>query len=312
MRVLILSPGEDTAGVGHALKVALGRHANVEAVEIHRARNYIGYPEDVFWPAGEPVPGELQRIFDEADVIHAMLGPDAVTPFAGWESKRVVLHHHGTALRRYHSQLRRWARENGVRQLVSTPDLLLVAPEAEWLPSPVDTDEMRRIRAEATVSVDIVQTPSSRRGKATGILTDAVERMEPRPSLLVADRLPHAEALAAKASGRVYFDQLVLGYGVSGIEAMAMGIPVVAGATGEPITEMGIPAGRHLPEAMAKAWGYLPFLLADPETLHERLADAIGPAAELAREAGTHHVATHHDAAVVARQLVRIYEEVAA
>lgn len=312
MRVLIISPGEDTAGVGFALKVALERHTGVEAVEAHRVRNYIGYPEDVFWPQGDPVPEALQRIFDAADVVHVMIGPDAIMPFCGWESKPIVLHHHGTALRRFHPQLRRWAREHGARQLVSTPDLLLVAPEAEWLPNPVDAAEMRRVRGAAMVSVDVVQTPSSRRGKSTELLEATVARMTPRPTLLVADKLPHGAALAAKAIGRVYFDQLALGYGVSGIEAMAMGIPVVAGATGEPITEMGIPAGRHLPEMMAKMWGYLPFLLAEPGTLQERLADACETAGPLAREAGRHHIEAYHDEAVVAWRLARIYDEVAA
>lgn len=312
MRVLIFSPGDDVAGVGIALKRALERHTHIGAVSVTRTQNYIAYPQDVFWPAGEPVSEAMQRVFDDADVVHLMQTPHGIDQFRGWESKRYVLHHHGTILRRHSGALRRWAAEHGARQLSSTPDLLLVAPESEWLPNPADVRELRRIRAAATVDTDIVQTPSSRHGKATAVLEAAVERMAHRPSLLVADRLTHAESLAAKARGRVCFDQMSLGYGVSGIEAMAMGIPVVGGASGDLLTAVGVPEGRHLPEFMLRMWGYLPFMLATPENLHERLSDVRGTAGALVREAGDHHIAVHHDEAVVARRLARLYDEVAA
>lgn len=310
MRVLIVSAGDDTGGVGVALARALNRHTDWEAREVHRTQNYINYPTDILWPPGQEKPSGLDDLFAKADVVHVMERWEAVQPFDGWQDKPKVIHHHGSIFRANHRALMESTATLGAVPIVSTLDLSLIDPSAEWLPNPCDIERMTGIR-HSVVGYSggaVGHSPTNRALKGTSAFVAAMEGLTYRMELV--ERQPWAMALDSKARCDVIFDQLTTGYGLAGIEAMAMGIPVIAGATGELITQLGIPGGRYLIQTMAKRFGYLPFLVADAETLRDRIVDLMTDQAlaEHVAEIGSYHVIRYHDEAKVAKQLIGIYE----
>ena len=110
----------------------------------------------------------------------------------------------------------------------------------------------------------------------------------------------HAEAMALVRRCDVYLDQFLAGtHGVASLEAMALGKPTVCYL--KPSVESGLPSGCPLVNAnQDNLAGVLADLLTDGRRRHE-----------LGRQ-GRAYVEKHHDARVIARQLVGIYEELLA
>ena len=309
MKVIILSAGADTGGVGHQLALALNRVPGVEALDACRSTNYIDYPRGLLWPLGDPVPPELADFAARADVLHVMESWDACRWIAGWQDRPLVLHHHGSILRANHGMLTRSAREVRAVTVVSTPDLQLIDPGAEWLPNPVDIAAMmrRRFPGDPNPVFTVVHTPTNRAYKSTDLAAAAARAAG--VALDLVERSTWEESLARKARADAVFDQLRSGYGLSGLEAMAMGLPVIGGALDPDLAALGVPGGTHLLERLASLWGYLPFLAATEATLADRMAE-LRDDPDLAQQtarAGVYHANRWHDSAKVAAQLVQVY-----
>jgi hypothetical protein len=300
MKALILSAWEDTGGVGIALKKALEKHTEWEARFVHRHHNYIGYETDIYWEPGAPKPDGLDELFREADVVHIMERWTAVQHFTDWLDKPLVMHHHGTEFRVDNTRaLLRETKEFRAVPIVSTIDLTLIDPEAEWLPNPCDIDAMvqhRTLPTHARTSLRVAHSPTNRALKGTEFFLSVADQSPFSVDLI--EGVPWSTGLARKGQADIVYDQFHIGYALSGIEAMAMGIPVIGGVQDPRIIEL-----------MMKTFGYLPFLLADEGSLRERLMDLCDHTLRAAySHLGTHHVRIWHDEYLVANRLVKIYE----
>lgn len=298
--VLIVSAEDDTGGAANALMRALNRHTDWRAREVHRTQNYIGYPFDILWAPGAPKPDELDDLFAAADVVHVMERWDAVSHYPDWRDKPLVIHHHGTIFREWNTQaLLVQTREFRAVPLVSTIDMTLIDPEAEWLPNPVDIEWMRQIRSEEFHPHDgllVAHSPTWRHLKGTdAFVSEAVKRG------LMVDVIEHTDwerCLRRKAHADIFYDQLTDGYGLSGIESMAMGVATIAGARDQRVIDL-----------MLRKFGNLPFLLATSGTLGDMLGYLADPDARAGSAAvSMDFVKQWHDEAVVARQLVAVYQ----
>lgn len=120
---------------------------------------------------------------------------------------------------------------------VSTPDLLLDLPDAEWCPVVVDSarwrsehdtsDRSRRLRVAHAPSVGVV--------KGTELILPVLERLEAEGIIEVdlVRGVASAEMPAVFANADVVIDQLRIGsYGVAACEAMAAGAVVVGHVSG--------------------------------------------------------------------------------
>lgn len=284
MRVLIISPYGDPAGVGITLKRAFDRYTDHEVRFVKRQANWLGYPADIMWREDRALVADL---IAKADVVHMF---DAVVP--GTEGRPRLLHHHGT---------RFWVDGHGdpsIPAFGSTHDLSLQG--LEWVPNPVPIAEMQRIREENRGAEPlIVQTPTKRHMKQTDIFLEAVAGL---PHMLV-EGAPWAESLRAKAKASVLFDSFAFGYGNTSLEAWGMGIPTVSGAS-SPVIETQI----------VEAIGYLPYLSATPETLREVLVEMLedDTLRRFVADLGWQCVNDFHDDRKVVERWSRIYEQVAA
>lgn len=181
-------------------------------------------------------------------------------------------------------------------EIVSTPDLLESAPNAEqvhvavWLPdyTPVAFRETPKL---------VLHAPTNRGIKGTPYVERAFEALRPKfpgVEFRVVEKLPWIELRALMEQCDVFVDQLQMGwYGMVSAEAMALGKPTLAYIRGDFEPRMAeAPVVRTSIATLA----------ADLETL---LRDA--PRRRALGEQGRAYVERAHDAHVIAKRLVEIY-----
>ena len=199
-------------------------------------------------------------------------------------------------LRQSSARNRRLARETGLPWFVSTPDLLLDAPQAQWLPLAIDPDRWRAGRKLfSSAPVRFLHAPSRRVPPMKG-----TERVDPVLRQLDAigaakyfapERVPHAAMPGLVKQVDVVVDQLLSGsYGVAAVEAMAAGRLVIGNVSAE--------TRALMPEDP-------PIVDASPETFEEVVAEIVEDPTRFATLAasGPDFVARWHNGEAAARAL---------
>ena len=171
--------------------------------------------------------------------------------------------------------------------------------------------ELENVRKQAqnsqnqTKTVRIAHSPTNRTVKSTNFIMKVVQTLFNQGfpvSLDLIERTPYAKVLERKAKADILVDQLHLGYGNSSIEAMCMGIPVIAGVS-DPRTR----------EFMVDTWGGLPFYQTDEESLEKHLIELITDAGLRSHwgKVGYQHVVKYHNEQTVSDQLAAHYRAAA-
>jgi hypothetical protein len=271
--------------------------------------DYLRFDRDISFESHDP--GYCREFFATADVIHThgqVYRPwYPVSPRVRW-----VIHQHGRAGSgapgaHVWSVWKQQQESLGAVRIVSTLNLLsYVGGDADlWLPAPFFLDEMAAIRKanwRPHEGVRMTHSSTKREYKGTDELITAVGtlREEGRNvELVLIEQMAHHECLALKATGDIALDQIHLGIGNSGMEAMAFGQPVMSWGPSE------------VTAAYEAVVGYVPWVQTAREDLTatlRRLVDDPGLRSEIAAR-GRQYVEAWHDAHVVAKRLLRIYEE---
>lgn len=294
MKLLSYSPYDDTGMLGYNLASMWDQcrpHDTYRAV--CGAPSYLNFPQHDPWDWRTIV-----RRWDEADAIHLHDG------FHAMPRKRsgLVVTWHGTGFRESSDILLRHQYEHQGIGTVSTLDLWLLAPDhVEWLPAPHDTASYRTIRSEVPAipgPLRIGHAPTNRALKHTDAFLAACDRIaqEAEIEVVLIEGVEWTESITLKATCDIWYDQVAFGYGGNGIEAMAMGIPVVCGAPDPTLAEY------------ERRFGALPFVLADAGTIYDALAHLMDP--EVRSEYGLRgmaHAEAFHSYAAVADRLEPIY-----
>lgn len=246
---------------------------------------------------------QLERLASEADVLHCHLDYTGLALLRPLGHPRVVIHHHGTMFRTNAEVYGAMDRDMAKLRLVSNLELLQyedIGGPLHWLPNPVPVARYRRLREAAWsphASFRVAHSPSKRALKGTDAFLSACQTLttmglniEP---VLIEGRT-HAEALRMKATCDAAFDSFWLGIQCSGIEAAAMGMPVIAGDT-------------DCKREYLSRMGQLPYTWANDEVgLVEALEQLATDPAYAANEASRVHryaVEYHDDANVAIRYL---------
>lgn len=151
---------------------------------------------------------------------------------------KIVHHFHGTDLR---SRGKPWPMINRYADLqyVSTPDLLKYAPKAEWIPTPMNLEQLKYVgvkeREDQSEPIRIVHAVLSqthgKNCKGTPIIIDAINQLKSRGyniDFRLLASVPYVEALEEYKQADVIIGQTHIGwYGKLEQEAMAFGKPVV-------------------------------------------------------------------------------------
>lgn len=153
--------------------------------------------------------------------------------------------------------------------------------------------------------IRIAHAPTNRQVKSTDLLIKAVDRLKAEGfdvELDLIERRSWAECLGRKATADIYFDQVGLGYGNNAIEAWAMGIPVIAGASDPVLDEM------------ERRFGELPFYHATLETIYDALKELVEDPKLRERygRLGYQYAKQWHDGPIVVDRLKAIYSKAVA
>ena len=292
MKLLHLHSPYDTGGQSAAAKKVL--EAGGDEVRVFAKKPHpFGY--------GPVEPWDIDAVRESyrwADVVVIHNDPTMYEDVADGSDKALFVHHHGSKLRLgpFRADL---ARAIGARQLVSTVDLLLVAPDATWMPQVVDLARMESIGAACRPDdspIVISHAPTVRSIKGTRFVLNARRDLRGKAEVHLIEKEPWLACLALKAASHIFVDQIGLGYGNNAIEAWAMGLPVVAGAD------------RRIIERMEREFP-IPFVQADRGSLLRVLVEMIDSPAlrDEWAERGRAHVDRFHAPDAWARRARVIY-----
>lgn len=172
-------------------------------------------------------------------------------------------------------------------------------PDIEWLPFPFDTEGIpERTSRIGETPIRIGHSPTKRAAKGSDRIIAAVKELakEYPVELVLIEGVSYREALRMKASCHIFVDQLgELGYGVSALEALAMGIPTTV----------------QLKDDLEQALGEHPFVNVSARNIEEKLATLIEDKEqqEELSQKGMKWVVSFHSAKEVVKKMIRQYED---
>jgi len=233
---------------------------------------------------------EIDDLLSKADLIHfhmlsdenMKLGPIDVRDRIN--GKSVVHHHHGhPQFRASPGIFREKYRKLKRKVLVSTPDLLQLLPEAVWQPNlvPIHDPLLLPIPPCSSETVRIGQAPTRKDLKNTRELFSVIRKLKKsrqRPALEVdlIENCLYSDCLKRKNACDIMFDHMQGYFGVSSLESLSQGKPVIAGLDGWNLRHIQAFSGCENP----------PWVIArSEEELEEALAQLISRP-ELRREKG--------------------------
>jgi glycosyltransferase involved in cell wall biosynthesis len=188
--------------------------------------------------------GEVEYLLNESDIFHfhmtaddnLELGPFKVSDYI--PGKQIVHHHHGhpdfrSNPNKYRAKYQSLKRQN---LIVSTPDLLKLLPEAKWVPNLVPLNHPLYLPKNAPENgcVIIGHSPTRQDLKNTSDLLEVVGKLKSKTAgisveINVITDTDHKECLRRKRNCHIIFDHMQGYYGVSSLESLSQGKPVIAG-----------------------------------------------------------------------------------
>lgn len=186
----------------------------------------------------------VEQLLQKSDILHfhmtadenLNLGPFKITDYI--HGRHIVHHHHGHPDFRSnpHKYREKYKALNRQNLIVSTPDLLKLLPDAKWVPNlvPLHENYYRPKDVPENGTVNIGQSPTRLDLKNTSNLSDAVKQLAlqkfvPKLELDIITDTSHKECLKRKRNCHIIFDHMQGYYGVSSLESLSQGKPVIAG-----------------------------------------------------------------------------------
>lgn len=301
MKLLSYSPYDDTGMLGYNLAAMWHQERPEDSYrQVCGAPSYLNFPQHDRWDWDNIV-----HWWNEADVVHLHDG------FHAMPTRRrsgIVVTWHGTGFREASTLLLKQQKRHRCIGTVSTLDLWLLAPDdVEWLPAPHDTMSywhMHNDMPREDGPLRIGHAPTNRALKNTDDFLAACERLasETEIEVVLIEGCDWIDSITLKATCDIWYDQVAFGYGGNGIEAMAMGIPVICGAQDDTLAEY------------ERRFGAIPFVLADPGTIYDALALLVGSEEErlVWGARGRAHAEMFHSYKAVADRLEPLYYRAAA
>ena len=179
---------------------------------------------------------KLYDLIKECDILHyhgqaVSHGYRDLVMWSGIMGKPVVLHHHGSEIR--NKDYPKFANELVKYRYVSTPDLLEFVPDAEWLPNPVDVQDLKYSEPDISGPLKILHAPTDRQVKNTEAVEIAISGLKSEGldiKFTIVEDKKHSELIDIISENDLVIDWLNPDYGIYGvfsIESMALGRTVI-------------------------------------------------------------------------------------
>jgi len=165
-------------------------------------------------------------------------------------------------------------------------------PNLHHVPFPIEPDRYGAIQKSAGDKLKISHAPTNRIAKGSHIIIPVVRELEKKypVELVLIENLPYQRALEIKAQSQIFIDQIGdLGYGISSLEALAMGIATCS----------------CLAPGFEKAYPDHPFIVIDERNIKEKLVELIedGTYRDQKAEEGRRWVRQAHDSLKVVQRI---------
>ena len=231
--------------MGIAFTNAINRYTEHSCRLITSTEMYgFNYEKDIHLPDIEDDDyGEVEQLLKDADIIHfhvlrdenSHLGPLVVRDYI--KGKKVLHHHHGHPdfilnAPAYNEKYRKLNR----KVIVSTPDLLKVADNSTWVPNLVPINDVSFLpRYDNSLDqerIKICQAPTRKYHKHTSEFKKVMERLiaaNPQIRPVILEKLPYIDCLKIKRTCHIIFDHMRGWFGISSLESLSHGKPVIAG-----------------------------------------------------------------------------------
>jgi hypothetical protein len=236
----------DPAGMGIAFTNAINRYTDHRCRLITTGEKYgFDYETDIHLPnIDDDDFDEVEALLKEADIIHfhvlrdenSHLGPLVIKDYI--KGKKILHHHHGHPdyilnAAAYNEKYRKLKR----KVVVSTPDLLKVAENATWVPNLVPLNDVQFLpRYDHSLPQDVIkicQAPTRKYHKHTKEFKAAIDTLQrkyqEKIQPIIIELLPYLECLRIKRSCHIVFDHMRGWFGISSLESLCQGKPVIAG-----------------------------------------------------------------------------------
>jgi glycosyltransferase involved in cell wall biosynthesis len=240
---IVMITDNDPAGMGIAFTKAMNRYTEHRCRLITTTTKYnFNFEKDIHVPdLDEKGFEEISDILSNADLIHfhiladedIELGPVKVKDYI--RGKEILHHHHGHPDFRSHPEkYREKYRRLNRKVLVSTPDLLRLIPEAIWQPNLVPVNDSFYVPASGNGNgtVRICHSPTRRDLKNTGEFERAISSLQKKyrnVEGVIVQNTSHRGCLKIKQACNIHFDHMQGYFGVSSLEGLSQGKPVIAG-----------------------------------------------------------------------------------
>ncbi|MCH2421024.1 MAG: glycosyltransferase [Candidatus Poseidoniia archaeon] len=183
---------------------------------------------------------KLYGLIKDCDILHyhgqaVSEGYRDLVMWSGIMNKPVILHHHGSEIR--NKQYPKFASKLVKHRYVSTPDLLEFVPDAEWLPNPVNLDNLEYSETGTDGPLKILHAPTNRQVKNTAAVLDAISQVEMDGldiQFTLVENVQHSELIEQVSKNDLVIDWLNPEFGIYGvfsIESMAQGRTVICTLT---------------------------------------------------------------------------------
>jgi len=245
MNILMITDN-DPAGMGIAFTNAINRYTDHRCRLITTSEKYgFEYEKDLHLPDIQDDDfGEVEQLLKDADIIHfhvlrdenSHLGPLVIRDYM--KGKKILHHHHGHPdyilnAEAYNEKYRKLKR----KVIVSTPDLLKVAKDATWVPNLVPLNDVQFLPLYDSLLpqdvLSICQSPTRKFHKHTKEFKIALEHLQrkypDRIQPVIIELVPYFECLQIKRTCHIVFDHMRGWFGISSLESLSQGKPVISG-----------------------------------------------------------------------------------
>lgn len=273
----------DYAGVGIKLTEAMNLHTNHEARHLCMEPHHFQYPTDIVTKDSN----QIRLWMRWADIVSCHVYP---RPLGNFRPKHLIMIQHGSYFRNKTEKVKRSHKEWNVKKVLgTTPDLVKYG--AAWLPTAIPADRYFKMRRSHGGKPIVCQAPSNPKKKNTAEIESILGGRDDL-QLLICHHMPHEESLKKRAVADVFIDRFRLGLGVSGLEAAAMGIPVIACS------------GAEDEKYILGEIGYLPYYKATLKSLEAAVDEILSKQTVYKEYAdrGRQYILNFHDYPVVARR----------
>ena len=247
---------------------------------------------------------KLYKLVKECDILHyhgqaVSQGYRDLVMWSGIMKKPVILHHHGSEIR--NKKYPKFANHLVVHRYVSTPELLDFVPNAEWLPNPVNLDNLKYSETNVTGPLKILHASTNRDVKNTKAVESSISKLKSDGldiQFTLLENVQHAELMEQISKHDLIIDWMNPEFGIYGvfsIESMALGRTVICTLT-DSLYE-----------------GYeLPIINSSPENLEVSIKEVYDNREILVEKGqlGSEFVNRNHNSEVIAERVLQKYNSI--